>query len=93
MPTSLSARKRVRQNHKHRLRNRRVKSVVRTQIRKLEAALDRSDVEAARGEYRAAVRAIDKAVGKGVLHRNTAARRKSRLAARLNRLAAGPQEG
>ena len=93
MPTSLSAKKRVRQDAKCRLRNRAIKSAVSTQIRKLEAALESGEVEAARGEFGAAVRAIDKAVTKGVFHQNTAARRKSRLAARVNALAAQPQEG
>ena len=51
MPTSLSARKRVRQNAKRRLRNRMVKSAVRTRIHRLEAALERGDVEAAREEW------------------------------------------
>jgi len=93
MPTSLSARKRVRQNAKCRLRNRTIKSAVSTQVHKLEAALESGEVEAARGALKAAVRAIDKAVAKGVFHQNTAARRKSRLAARVNALAAQPQEG
>lgn len=92
MPTSLSAKKRVRQNAKSRLHNRIVKSAVRTQIRKLVAALDSGEAEAARNEFRAVVRALDKAAGKGVLHRNTAARQKSRLAARLKQLASQGQE-
>ena len=93
MPTSLSAKKRVRQDAKRRARNRTVKSAVRTQMRKLETALDGGNVEAAQDEFVAAVRAIDKAVTKGVLHRNTAARRKSRLAARLKAMDAPAQEG
>ena len=92
MPTSLSAKKRVRQNAKRRLRNRVVRSAMRTHVRKAEAALERGDIEAARGEYQAAARAIDQAVSKGVLHRNTAARRKSRLAGQLNVLGARAQE-
>lgn len=93
MPTSLSARKRVRQAAKRRLRNRRVKATVKTQVRKVEAALESGDVEAARAAYAAAARLIDKAVSKSVLHRNTAARRKSRLARRINAAAGSPQEG
>jgi small subunit ribosomal protein S20 len=88
MPTSLSAKKRVRQNEKRRLRNRTVKSAVKTQIRKAETALESGDAEVARTEVAAATRAIDKAVAKGVLHKNTAARRKSRLASKLHALAA-----
>lgn len=93
MPTSLSAKKRMRQTEKQRLRNRRIRSALRTQIRKVEVAVDSGDAEAARREYQAAVKAIDKAVTKGVLHRNTAGRRKSRLAGRVNTMAAQTQEG
>jgi len=93
MPTSLSAKKRMRQTEKRQVRNRRIKSALRTQIRKVEVAVDSGDAEAARREYQAAVKAIDKAVTKGVLHRNTAGRRKSRLAALVNTMAAQTQEG
>jgi len=93
MPTSLSAGRRVRQNLKRRARNRAAKSKVKTQISKLLAALESGDVEASRREFRLASQAIDKAAGKGVLHRNTAARRKSRLAAMVHRLASQAQEG
>jgi len=93
MPTSLSAKKRVRQNAKRRARNRMVKSIVRTQTRKLVAALDSGNAETASTEFRATARALDKAVSKGVLHRNTAARRKSRLAARVKLLAAQAPQG
>ncbi|MFW6161255.1 MAG: 30S ribosomal protein S20 [Planctomycetota bacterium] len=84
MPTSLSAQKRVRQDARRRLRNRTVKAAVKTHVRKVEAALERGDIEAARAAYNAAARVIDKAVSKNVLHRNTAARRKARLARRIN---------
>ena len=93
MPISLSAKKQVRQNAKSRARNRTVKSAVKTQMRKLETALGGGNAEAAQAEFAAAVRAIDKAVTKGVLHKNTAARRKSRLAARLKAMDAPAQEG
>lgn len=93
MPTSLSAQKRVRQNAKRRLRNRRAKSAVNTYVRKVEAALESGDPQAARAAYAVAVRVIDKAVSKNVLHRNTAARRKSRLAKRINAMAGSPQDG
>lgn len=85
MPTSLSAKKRVRQNERRRLRNRRVRSGMRTQIRKYLSALEAGDLDAARAGLRAAARALDKAVSKGTLHKRAAARRKSRLAALLNR--------
>ncbi len=88
MPQSLSANKRVRQDEKLRLRNRAVKSAVKTQIRKFLGALEAGDAEAAAAEYRAAARALDKAASKGTLHKRTVARRKSRLAAKLNALSA-----
>ena len=85
MPTSQSAKKRVRQNETRRLRNRRVRSGMRTEIRKYLAALEAGDLDAARAGLRAAARALDKAVSKGTLHKRAAARRKSRLATLLNR--------
>jgi len=88
MPHSVSARKRVRQNLTHRLRNRRAKSALRTQVKKLRAALEGGDLEAARREFLAATRALDKAAVHGVIHKNAAARNKSRLATKLNRKAA-----
>jgi small subunit ribosomal protein S20 len=74
-----SALKRIRTTAKRRLRNRTVKSSVRAAVRKFN---DLTSVEA----LRTAMSALDKAVSKGVLHRNTAARKKSRLAHKLNRL-------
>jgi len=88
MPNIQSAKKRMRQNVKRRLHNRRVKSTVRTQLGKFRSALERGDAEAARQEFLAAARSLDKAVTRGVVHKRTAARRKSRLAAKLNQLAA-----
>ena len=88
MPNIPSAKKRMRQNVKRRLRNRMAKSAVRTCMRKFLAALDSGDADAARREFRAAARSLDKAAARGALHKRTAARRKSRLAARLNQLAA-----
>ena len=88
MPTSRSAKKRVRQNLKGRLRNRAVRSALKTQVKKLLAAVESKDAEAARREFRASARAFDKAATHGVMHKKAAARHKSRLAARLSRLAA-----
>jgi small subunit ribosomal protein S20 len=90
MPHSRSAKKRVRQNLKRRLRNRSVKSAAKTQIKKFLAAVQAGDVEAARTQFRAAARVLDKAATRGVLHKRNAARHKSRLAAKLNRLSATP---
>jgi len=74
-----SAEKRIRTSLKRNLRNRVVKSNVRTSIRKFV-----EDKSAA--TLRAAISTLDKAVSKGVLHRNTASRKKSRLTKRLNAL-------
>lgn len=86
MPTSLSAKKRLRQNIKHRLRNRQVKSALRTQIRKLREAIKEGNIKAAEEQVIITVKKIDKSCAKGVLHKNTASRMKSRLVKSLNKL-------
>ncbi len=78
-----SAIKRVKTAAKRTARNRHVKSTVRTAIRGFRASIETVDAEM---KLRAAVREIDKAVSKGVLHRNTGARKKSRLTKQLNKL-------
>lgn len=88
MAHSLSAKKRVRQNEKARITNRARKSMVKTQIKKFETALSAGDVETARQEYQAVVKRLDKTAATSTMHKRTAARRKSRLAKRLNALAA-----
>jgi small subunit ribosomal protein S20 len=85
---SLSAKKRIRQNVKRRERNRARKSVIKGVVRKLDDAIHDKDVETAEKEFRAAVKKIDKTASKGTFHKNTAARKKSRLAKRLNKLMA-----
>jgi small subunit ribosomal protein S20 len=82
MPNNAAAEKRMRQEKKRRLRNRMVKSTVRTQITKARLAID-SEVDAQEA-VRAAVSELDRAAKKGVIHRNNAARRKSRLMKQLN---------
>ena len=79
MANSLSARKRARQAEKHRLRNAGQRSHVRTTIKKVLAAIEAGDKSAAEAAYKAAVPAIDRSVAKGLMHRNKAARHKSRL--------------
>ena len=79
MANSLSARKRARQAEKHRLRNASQRSHVRTTIKKVLAAIESGDKGAAEAAYKAAVPAIDSSVTKGLMHRNKAARHKSRL--------------
>ena len=75
--------KRNRQNEKARLRNKSVKSSLKTVIRKLNEATQTGDTEAASTLLRAASRQLDKAVSKGVIHKNQAANRKSAIAKRL----------
>ena len=79
MANSLSARKRVRQSEKRRLLNASQRSRVRTSIKKVLAAIEAGDKNAAEAAYKAAVPAIDRSVSKGLMHRNKAARHKSRL--------------
>ena len=82
MPNNAAAQKRMRQEQKRRLHNRSVKSLVKTQITKAREALA-SDADAIEA-VRAAVSELDRAAKKGVIHRNNAARRKSRLMKQLN---------
>ena len=82
-----SALKQERQSLKHKARNRKNVSQVKTQIKKLRAALAKGDAEAAKALLPATVGEIDRAVKKGVVHDNAAARYKSRLSRRVNALA------
>jgi len=85
---SLSAKKRVKQNAKRRTINRARKSQVKTQIKHFETALSSGDVEAASEQYQLIVRKLDKTAATSTMHKRTAARKKSRLARRLNSLKA-----
>ena len=87
MPNHKSAEKRDRQNVKRREVNRSNRSELRTQIKKLRAALKESDNNASRELLQPTVSLIDKAVNKGILHKNTAARHKSRLTSLVDALA------
>ena len=80
--------KRNRQNEKRRQRNRAVRSEVITRTRNAEAAAQYGDAEETADATRLAIKRIDKAASKGVLHPKTAARKKSRLMQRLTRLQA-----
>ena len=84
MPNHKSAEKRVRQNEKRRDINRGNRGRLRTGVKKLRAALESGDAGAAQELLPATVSLIDKAVQKGVLHRNAAARYKSRLTVRVS---------
>lgn len=80
--------KRNRQNEKRRQRNRAVRSEIITRTRTAEAAAEQGDATETAEAARMAIKRIDKAASKGVLHPNTAARKKSRLMKRLARLQA-----
>ncbi|GAA1848262.1 30S ribosomal protein S20 [Pseudonocardia ailaonensis] len=80
--------KRVKTNEKARQRNKSVKSSVKTAVRKFREAADAGDTEKALELQRAAAKALDKAAGKGVLHKNQAANRKSAIAKRAASLSA-----
>lgn len=84
MPNSASASKRLRQSAKKRLHNRITKKVVKTSMKKTLESVAEKDLEGAEKNFRAAVAKIDKAGARRVLHPNTAARRKSRLARAYN---------
>ena len=82
MPNIKSAMKRVKVSEKKNLRNRIVKSKVKTAIKKFDAELA-ANPSAAGTQYSATTSAIDKAVAKGILHKNTASRKKSRMAKKM----------
>ncbi|WP_066636458.1 30S ribosomal protein S20 [Desulfolucanica intricata] len=87
MPNIKSAAKRVKTTRKRTLRNTIVKSQIKTAIKRFEEALANATPEEAQKTLRRALVVLDKAVTKGVIHKNKAARKKSRLTKRFNRQA------
>ena len=83
-----SAEKRHRQSEKRRIRNRQIRAKLRTILKKLEAAISSKKQDEAAGHLPEAIRALDKTVSKGVIHKNQAARKKSNLTRKVNRLSA-----
>ncbi len=83
MPNSLSAKKRLRQDSKRRLRNRGIKSALRTQLSKVYAAIEAGDAETTESQFRVATKKLDKAAAGRVIHPNAAARLKSRLSKKI----------
>ena len=83
-----SSKKRIKVTEVKTLRNTMIKSALKTKIKKFEAAIVTGNVEESTVTYAGVVKALDMAVKKGILHINKAARRKSRLAAKLNSLTA-----
>ena len=88
MANSPQAKKRARQNEKARKHNASLRSVVRTYIKKVIAAIEAGDVAVAKTAFDAAVPVIDRMADKGILHKNKAARHKSRLNAQVKAMAA-----
>ena len=78
--------KRNKQNQAARLRNRVYRGSARTFVRKAQSAIRNEETETAESDVLKAIRALDKAASKGVIHKNNAARRKSRLMAHFNSL-------
>jgi len=89
MPNTKSAQKRLRQNVANRQRNRSVKRAVRTQCRKVREAIKAGDAEQAENEFRLAAKKLDRAGARNIIHRNAAARVKSRLSAKIKALKQG----
>ena len=88
MAHSLSAKKRVRQNEKRRTINRARKSQVKTLAKRFDEALTQGNTEVASVELKALCRKLDKTAATSTMHKNTAARNKSRLTKRFNALQA-----
>ena len=88
MASHESALKAHRQSVKRRLRNRTHRSRLRTQVKKLAAAIATGDAKEATGMLRATLALVDRSVKHGVVHKNNAARTKSRLSRAVNRLGA-----
>ncbi|GAA4858576.1 30S ribosomal protein S20 [Paenibacillus vulneris] len=88
MPNIKSAIKRVKVSEKRRLRNASHKSALRTAVKSFETAAASNNVETAKAALIAASKKLDKAATKGLIHKNAAARKKSRLAKKLNAISA-----
>ncbi len=88
MAQSLQAKKRAKQNIKSRTTNRARKSQIKTQIKHFETAVSNDDVDAASEQYKLVARKLDKTASTSTMHKKTAARKKSRLAKKLNALKA-----
>ena len=86
MPNIKSAKKRVLISKAENERNKAAKSALKTVVKKFDAAVAAGDKEQADGAFKAAVKSVDKAVKKGILHKNTAARKKSSMAVKMNKL-------
>ncbi|RYL91561.1 30S ribosomal protein S20 [Sporolactobacillus sp. THM7-4] len=86
MPNIKSAIKRVKKSESNRQHNMMFKSAMRTAIKSFNAKVDEKDVEGAKEAFLAATKKVDKAATKGLIHKNKAAREKSRLSKKMNEL-------
>ena len=82
-----SAKKRIKVTETKTLKNRMIKSALKTAIKKFEMAIEANNAEEAKALFVKATKSLDTAASKGVLHKNMVARKKSRLAAKLNAMA------
>ncbi len=87
MPNIKSAKKRVKVNSTKAARNRSKRSELKTKLKKFDAAVAEGDRSEADCAYKAAVKSVDKAVHYGLLHKNNAARKKSAMTIKLNKMA------
>lgn len=87
MANTKQAKKRVRQAEKHRQHNASMRSMLRTYIKKVSAAINSGDAKVAATSLQEATPVIDRMVNKGIIHKNKAARHKSRLTAHIKKLA------
>ena len=88
MAHSLSAKKRIRQNTKRNIINKARKSQVKTQVKHFENALKEADIAETEEQFRLVTQKLDKTASTSTMHKKTAARKKSRLAKKLNSLKA-----
>jgi small subunit ribosomal protein S20 len=86
LATHLSAIKRARQNEKRRLRNLNIRTTVKSSVKKVRVAIEKKDLEGAQKALSKAIPLIQKADSKGVFHKNTSARKISRLTREVNAL-------
>lgn len=87
MPNIKSAKKRVLVNEAKTAQNKAARSALKTDLKKFDAAVAEGNRSEAEGAYKVAVKAVDKAVGHGLLHKNNAANKKSKMTVKLNKLA------
>ena len=87
MPNIKSAKKRVLVTESKSARNKAAKSALKTEIKKFEAAVAEGNRSEADAAYKVAVKAVDQAAAKGLLHRNNAANKKSKMTLKLSKLA------